>query len=115
MVSSNLSTEGEHRTKISSPGGNNTLTESFHFGTPLIILPLFGDQPDNAQRVHDMGYGRRLSIFDEKEKLKRDLIEAIEFCSSEAVVQKMKRVSERIQKDTGVDRVCEELLKYRPQ
>ena len=58
-----------------------------------------------------MGYGRRLSIFDEKEKLKQDLVEAIEFCSSEAVVQKLKKASERIQKDSGVDRVCEELLK----
>jgi len=98
---------------IISHGGNNTLTESFHFGVPLIVMPLFGDQPDNAQRVHEMGYGRRLSIFDEKEKLKRDLLEAIEFCSSEPVVRRMKSASERIQKDTGLDRVCEELLKYK--
>ena len=75
-------------------------------------MPLFDDQPDNAQRVHDLGYGRRLSIFDEKAKLKQDLIEAIEFCSSEPVVQKLKRASERIQKDTGLDGVCNELLKY---
>lgn len=87
------------------------MTESFNFGVPLIILPLFGDQPDNAQRVHDMGYGRRLSIFDEKEKLKADLIKAIEFCSSPEVVQKLKHASERIQKDSGVARVCEELVK----
>ena len=58
-----------------------------------------------------MGYGRRLSIFDEKEKLKADLVEAIEFCSSEAVVQRLKRASERIQKDSGVTRVCEEIVK----
>lgn len=94
---------------------NNTLTESFNFGVPLIILPLFGDQPDNAQRVQDMGYGRRLSIFDEKEKLKADLVDAIAFCSSEPVVQKLKRASERIQKDSGVARVCEELLKLSKQ
>ena len=93
------------------PNQNNTLAESFNFGVPLIILPLFGDQPDNAQRVHDLGYGRRLSIFDEKAKLKQDLVEAIEFCSSEPVVQKLKRASERIQKDSGAARVCEELVK----
>ena len=58
-----------------------------------------------------MGYGRRLSIFDEKEKLKRDLVEAIEFCHSEPVVKKLKEASERIKKDSGVTRVCEELLK----
>ena len=93
------------------PNQNNTLAESFNFGVPLIILPLFADQPDNAQRVQDLGYGRRLSIFDEKAKLKQDLVEAIEFCSSVPVVRKLKRASERIQRDNGVARVCEEILK----
>jgi MGT family glycosyltransferase len=44
-------------------GGNNTTTEAMHFGKPMILLPLFWDQYDNAQRVHELGFGVRLATY----------------------------------------------------
>jgi MGT family glycosyltransferase len=44
-------------------GGNNTTTEAMHHGLPMILLPLFWDQYDNAQRVHELGYGVRLATY----------------------------------------------------
>jgi MGT family glycosyltransferase len=45
-------------------GGNNTTTEAIHFGKPMVVLPIFWDQHDNAQRVDETGFGARLETYE---------------------------------------------------
>jgi MGT family glycosyltransferase len=64
-----------HVDAVITHGGNNTTMECMWFGKPMVALPIFWDQHDNAQRVHETGYGIRLRTytFDESE-----LVSAVE-------------------------------------
>ncbi|TDV48650.1 nucleotide disphospho-sugar-binding domain-containing protein [Actinophytocola oryzae] len=48
---------------IITHGGSNTLNEAVAAGLPMIVLPLFWDQYDNAQRVADLGLGVRMDTY----------------------------------------------------
>ncbi len=58
-------------------GGNNTITEALHFGVPMIVLPLFWDQHDNAQRMDETGHGVRLPTYTFEPERMRDAIDGL--------------------------------------
>ena len=75
-------------------GGNNTITESFYFGKPVLILPLFGDQPDNAQRVEEVGLGLGMNPFHCTEE---QLLNAVDRLVNDLdLAQRMEQIGKRI-------------------
>ncbi len=80
-------------------GGNNTLCEGFHFGLPMIGLPLFWDQYDNAQRLQETGFGRRLPTYDWTED---ELVGAVNrLLADDELSARMKTISADVQADPG--------------
>jgi MGT family glycosyltransferase len=80
-------------------GGNNTVTESFHAGKPMVVLPLFWDQHDNAQRVDELGFGVRLDPY---RCSREDLIAAIErLLADRALAARLDGIARRLQAEPG--------------
>jgi MGT family glycosyltransferase len=86
-------------------GGNNTVTEAFHHGKPMIVLPLFWDQVDNAQRVDETGFGRRLSTYGFRDEELTDAID--ELLADEPLAARLGAMSERIKASSGTIRAAD--------
>src|SRR5206468_12204033 len=82
-------------------GGNNTVTECFHFGKPMLVLPLFWDQHDNAQRVHETGFGIRLPTYG----LEREaLVDAVQRLLTDGELRRRARAAgERLRERPGTE------------
>ena len=77
-------------------GGNNTVTETFAQGKPMIIMPLFCDQLDNGQRLVETGLGVCLEPYDFDEQ---QLLSSIDrLLMDKKLADKLYRASERIKK-----------------
>ncbi len=92
-------------TSSSRTAGNNTVTEAFHHGKPMIVLPLFWDQVDNAQRVDETGFGRRLSTYDFRDEELTDAID--ELLDDGTLAARLATMSSRIKASSGTVRAAD--------
>ncbi|HET9666116.1 MAG TPA: nucleotide disphospho-sugar-binding domain-containing protein [Desertimonas sp.] len=88
-------------------GGTNTATESVHFGKPMVVLPLFWDQYDNAQRVDELGFGRRLPTYSFTDN---ELIDAVdELLADTALRRRVAEVGVAVRARDGVAAAAQRL------
>jgi MGT family glycosyltransferase len=86
-------------------GGNNTITEALHFGRPMVVLPLFWDQHDNAQRMDETGLGVRLPTYAfEPEKMSAAIDRLL---GDRALRERLDAMAWRLQADPGNERAAE--------
>jgi MGT family glycosyltransferase len=86
-------------------GGNNTTTEALHFGKPMVVLPLFWDQYDNAQRMQELGLGVRVDTYAFEDE---ELYAALERLLGDAALRdRMARAGETIRGRDGVAKAAD--------
>ncbi len=86
-------------------GGNNTTTECFHHGKPMIALPVFWDQHDNAQRVHETGFGVRLDTYGFEADQLRSAVERL--LADHRLHERMATIARRLQANPGTARAAD--------
>ena len=74
-------------------GGNNGQFEALYHGVPMLVLPVFAEQPANARRVKYKGYGEYLSLIElEEEELLQTVDQIIRTPSYKSNIQKASRI-----------------------
>ena len=86
-------------------GGNNTITEALHFGRPTIVLPLFWDQHDNAQRMDETGLGVRLATYAFEPEQVSAAIDRL--LGDRGLRERLDAMARRLQADPGNARAAE--------
>jgi MGT family glycosyltransferase len=86
-------------------GGNNTVTESLHFGKPMVVLPLFWDQYDNAQRVEETGLGLRLDTYRHSPEQLRAALDRL--LGDAALSQRLSNLAAHLQAARGTERAAD--------
>jgi len=86
-------------------GGNNTVTESLYFGKPMVVLPLFWDQYDNAQRIDECGLGARLDTYRHEPD---ELLGAVDrLLADDALAGRLGTLSAQLQASPGTARAAD--------
>jgi len=86
-------------------GGNNTITECLYFGKPMVVLPLFWDQHDNAQRVQETGLGLRLDTYGHEPDHLRAAVDRLR--ADDQLRQRLGHGARRLQADPGTVRAAD--------
>ncbi len=94
-----------HVDAVITHGGNNTTTECMWFGKPMLALPIFWDQHDNAQRVHEAGYGLRLPTYSFEEEQLAGALDRV--LSDEGIRARAAAAGERLRRRPGTEAAAE--------
>ncbi|RWS01646.1 UDP-glycosyltransferase 203A3-like protein [Dinothrombium tinctorium] len=88
-------------------GGNNTFVETLYFGKPMIVLPVFADQHDNAQRAIEAKVGFKFRPFSVTEF---ELLNAIDkLLNDNELRERLQRISKYMRESNAINNVIDRI------
>lgn len=88
-------------------GGNNSTVECLYFGKPMIVMPCFFDQHDNAQRIHEKGLGIKMNPFQVDDDKLLDAIEKL--LTDDEIIARLQKVSQELKNSNSREEVVKVL------
>ncbi len=87
--------------------GSGTLLGAFEAGVPMVVVPLFADQPWNAERVEAAGLG--LAVTDRSAEAMRDALRAV--LGDNRMAERNRRIAEEMASLPGLDAALDAMEK----
>ena len=84
------------------------MTGAFAAGVPMVVVPLFADQPWNAERVEKAGLG--VSVTDRQPDVLREAIQSV--LQSPAMKAKASEVAREVADMPGLDAALDAILSH---
>jgi glycosyltransferase, MGT family protein len=91
-------------------GGNNSFVETLYFAKPMIILPLFGDQTSNGERVEEKKIGKYFNPFDVTEEVMLNAIDTL--LNDQELHKRLQEISDKMKNSKSGENLvtlCEHL------
>jgi UDP:flavonoid glycosyltransferase YjiC (YdhE family) len=85
-------------------GGVGTTAQAMRAGRPMLIVPFFADQPDNADRVGRLGMAR--TVARRSYSVPRAVSELSRLLGEESYALRANEVGRRVQHEDGIARAC---------
>ncbi len=102
-----------HARAFVCPAGMGSIMEALSCATPLVVVPQHGEQEVNAERIVELGLGRRIARDDVTPELIRDTVLAV--ATDPNVIGRVEAMSRYCRDAGGHPRAAEEILAAAPR